>query len=442
LGNGIDVQGTVASIMQSARQPEVLMQQQQATLNTQSTALQSINGNLVDLQTKVQALTDFSGQLGARTVSSSNNGLLTATADGSAALTSHQIIVNNLATTSSFYTNTVQNGSTALATGSFDIDINGTKTATITVDGANNTLDGIARTINAANAGVTANVIVDSNGSRLSLLSSTTGHTGEISISNNIPGIPGSPAVPGLAFTEAVVGNDASLKVDGIDITIGSNTVKNVIAGITLNLQGADSSKTVNLGVTPDVSQSSAAIQSFVNSYNTAIKSVNAQFVFDSTSKTAQPLASNSSLMLVQQQLYTAVTYATPDNNNGISSLSSLGITVNNDGTLSVNSTKLSNALTSQNTDVQNFFQAVGTGFAQKFTATAESMTDSTQGALSLEIGGIKASVTSLQKSVNDFEARMTFMQQNLLNQYSKIDAMLQQMPLIISQINSQLGSL
>jgi len=115
---------------------------------------------------------------------------------------------------------------------------------------------------------------------------------------------------------------------------------------------------------------------------------------------------------------------------------------INNDGTLSVDSTKLSNALTSQNSDVQNFFQAVGTGYAQKFTAAAESMTDPTQGALSLEMNGISASVKSLQKSIDNFESRMTSMQQNLLAQYSKIDAMLQQMPLIISQINSQLGSL
>src|SRR5258708_9475449 len=91
LGNGIDVQGTVAAIMQSARQPEVLMQKQQTTLNTQSTALQSINGNLVDLETKVQALTDFTGQLGARTVSSSNTALPTATSDENANPTSHQI---------------------------------------------------------------------------------------------------------------------------------------------------------------------------------------------------------------------------------------------------------------------------------------------------------------------------------------------------------------
>jgi len=109
--------------------------------------------------------------------------------------------------------------------------------------------------------------------------------------------------------------------VDGIDISISSNTVKNVISGVTLNLQGADSGKTVNLGVTPDVTQSTAAIQSFVNSYNTAIKSVNSQFAFDSTTKIAQPLASNASLALVQQQLYSAVTYSTLDSNNGISSL-------------------------------------------------------------------------------------------------------------------------
>src|SRR6266704_3057055 len=226
LGNGIDVQGTVGSIMQAARRPEALMQQQQTSLNTQSTALQSINANLVDLQNKVQALTEFTGQLGARTVTSSNNSLVTGTSDGSAALTNHQIIVNSLATTSSFYTNTVTNGSTTLATGSFDIAINGTKTATIAVSGANNTLDGIARTINAANAGITANVIVDSSGARLSLLSTATGKAGKITVSNDIagvpavPGTPGIPAIPGLAFNEAIVGKDASLKVDGIDITV------------------------------------------------------------------------------------------------------------------------------------------------------------------------------------------------------------------------------
>src|SRR6266568_142323 len=87
LGNGIDVQGTVGSIMQAARRPEALMQQQQTSLGTQSTALKSINSNLLDLQNKVQALTEFTGQLGARTVTSSNNNLVTGTSDGSAALT-------------------------------------------------------------------------------------------------------------------------------------------------------------------------------------------------------------------------------------------------------------------------------------------------------------------------------------------------------------------
>ena len=61
---------------------------------------------------------------------------------------------------------------------------------------------------------------------------------------------------------------------------------------------------------------------------------------------------------------------------------------------------------------------------------------------MKVEISGIGASVKSLQKSIDNFESRMVSMQQNLLAQYSKIDAMLQQMPLIISQINSQLGSL
>src|SRR5258708_12353255 len=90
LGNGIDVQGTVAAIMQSARQPEVLMQKQQTTLNTQSTALQSINGNLVDLETKGQPLTDFTCQLGPPTLRPPNTHFLTATPYGNTTLTHHQ----------------------------------------------------------------------------------------------------------------------------------------------------------------------------------------------------------------------------------------------------------------------------------------------------------------------------------------------------------------
>ena len=432
-GSGIDVQGTVDQLMQVERQPETAMKNQQTKLNTQASAIGTINNALSTLQSKIQVLTDFTGQLGARTVSSSNSSLLTATADGTAVLANHQITINNLATTSSFYTDPpLANSTTAVSQGSFDISINGTKTATITVDSTNNTLDGVAKTINGANAGVTASVIVDSKGARLSILSSTSGSAGEISLANN---------TTGLAFKEAIAGTNASLKVDGIDISSGSNTVTGVIPGVTLNLLGASPSSPVSLGVAPDSSQASAAIQSFVSSYNTAIQLVNAQFVYDPTTNFSGPLIGDSSLMLVQQQLYSAIGYSTTASNNGISSLSSLGITMGNDGTLSVDSTKLTNALSSQNSDVQNFFQTTGTGFAQKLNATLTSMTDPTQGALNVELNGINTSVSTLSNQIADFESRMSQRQTDLINQYAKINATLEQLPTLLSQINSQLAN-
>lgn len=432
-GQGIDVQSTVAQLMQIARQPETAMQTEQATLSTQASAIGTINNALSSLQSSVQVLTNFSGQLGARTITSSNSNLVTATADGTATLSNHQITVNNLATTSSFFTNTAANSSAPVTQGSFDIQVNGAKTATITVDSTNDTLDGVAAAINNANAGVTASVIVDTKGARLSILSSTSGTAGTLSFANN---------TTNLTFNQAVGAKDASLSVDGISISSGSNIVNGVIPGVTLNLLGADPNTSVALGVTPNVSQASAAIQSFVNNYNTAIQLVNGQSVYDPTTKFSQPLSGDSTLSLVQQQLYTAISYSTPDSNHGINSLASLGITVNNDGTLTVDNTALSNALTTHNADVQNFFQAASTGFAQSLNTTLSSMTDTTKGALQVELTGINGNISSLTAQISDFETQMVQRQTDLTTQYAQINTTLESLPTLLAQINSQLGSL
>src|SRR5262245_60944422 len=133
-GSGIDVQGTVDQLMAVERQPETAMKNQQTKLNSQASAIGIINNALATLQSKIQTLTDFTSHLGARIATSSDSTMLTATADGTASLANHQIVIKNLATTSSFYTNTLAAGTSAVAQGSFDINVNGVKTATITVD--------------------------------------------------------------------------------------------------------------------------------------------------------------------------------------------------------------------------------------------------------------------------------------------------------------------
>jgi flagellar hook-associated protein 2 len=434
LGTGIDVSSTVASLMQFERLPETQLQNQQTQFNTQVQALQTINTNLSSLQTAVQTLTNFNGQLNAQAATSSNTNLVTASADGTAAIGNHQVVINNLATTSSFYTNAVATSSTPLATGSFTIKTGSNAPVTITVDSSNNTLTGLAQTINAANAGVTASIVTDSSGSRLALLSTTSGAAGQISV--------GGAGLTGVSFTQASAGTDASLTVDGIPIDSASNTVKDVLPGVTLNLQGANPNSTVTVGVAPDVATATTAIQNFVNSYNTAISSVNAQFAFTgATGSTAPPLLGDSALQSVQAQLYSSISYATTGNGS-INSLSNLGITQNDDGTLTLNTAQLTSALTSNSAAVQSFFQTASTGFAQQFNTTLSTMTDPTKGSVSLEINGINNSLSSVASQISDFEARMTTVQAQLTAQYDQVNTTLQQLPLLLGQINSQLGSL
>ncbi len=428
LGTGIDVGSTVASLMQGQRLPEQQMKTQQTQLNAQVSALQIISTNITALQGRIQSLADFNGPLAARSTSTSNAGVLTGSADSTAPLGQHQIVVTGLAQTSSVYTDAVASASTPISTGTFSIKVGSATAVPVTIDSSNNTLAGVAATINAANIGVSAGVITDAAGARLSILSSSSGAAGDLTISG---------AVTGLNFHKAVTGADASLTVDGIPIDSATNTVAGVIPGVTLNLTGT-SSGAVTFGVAADTTQAAAAIQTFVSSYNAAIQSVNAQFAFTPGS-TAPPLMGDSSLVMVQQQMYSAISYSTTGN-GGMNSLSDLGISVNNDGTLTVDSSKLSGALNQNNAAALNFFQSAGTGFARQFNTVLGTMTDPTQGAVSVEIKGATDSVTSLQSQITDFEARMTLIQNQLTTQFDTVNTTLQQMPLLLAQINSQLG--
>ena len=79
-GDGIDVQALVNQVLDADRAPERLWQQQQANLNLEAAAYRTINSNLLSVKDAIDSLKDFSGAFQAKTVSSSNSSLVTATA--------------------------------------------------------------------------------------------------------------------------------------------------------------------------------------------------------------------------------------------------------------------------------------------------------------------------------------------------------------------------
>ncbi len=431
-GSGIDVQAMVDQAIQAASGPLQLMQQQLAQLSGQAAALNEIEGKLTALQTAMQALSDPLGPLAAMAATSSNPSIVTATANPGAAAGNHLVVVNALATTSSAYSAAFASATAPLNTGSFTLQVGSNAPVTVTVDSTNNTLSGLAATINGLNAGVTASVVTDAAGARLVLVSATSGTAGTISISND---------TVGLGFT-VNPGTDASLTVDGVPISSSSNQINGVIAGVTLNLQAAAPSTAVAISVAADTNAITTAIENFVSAYNAVVQDINSQFAVDPTTHTAGVLAGDSALRMVQEQLLNLVTTAVPVNGTTVN-LESLGIHMQDDGTLQVDSGQLNGELTSNPGLVLGFFQnSTQTGFAQVFSNTLTALTDVTSGPLNVDLAGIQQMESTLNDDVANFQARLDLKRQQLLDEFSRVDAILRELPVLQQQIAQQLGTL
>jgi flagellar hook-associated protein 2 len=430
-GSGLDVTAVVNQILDAARGPERLWQRQQSGLTAQTNALNSINSSLTALQTAMQALSDVSGIVASKVATSSQTGILTASAQSDAASGVHLITVTSLATTAASYTDALATSDTTFQTGVITLQV-GNTSADITVDSTNNTVSGLAKAINGKNLGVTASVITDATGVRLALVSQTTGQPGDLTIAGN---------TSGLGFHKSVAGQNASLTIDGVPIASATNTVTGALAGVTLNLASSAPGTPVQLSVGPDTAAVNRAVTNFVSAYNTVIRAVNAQFTVPSSTSAAAPLAANSALRALQSSLLSDITY-TMTGNNGYQNLASLGIDMANDGTLSVDQASLDGVLTSHFTEFQNFFQTLSTGFGSHFSSDLTSLTSPTQGVLNANLSEIQSQQKTLSDTISTFEDHLAAREQLLIKQYSQVDAMLRQYPLLMQQISSQLNAL
>ena len=431
--NGIDVQSTVDALMQIERQPEAQMQQQQSDISQQISMLGTISNDLQALATAANTLQDITGGLDARTATSSQSSIVTATADSTAAIGNHTVTVSNLATISSSYSDPVPS-TTQL--GGVEIDVaygdpnNPSGEDKIVIPANDNTLQQAASYINSSNYGVTANVVTDTNGSRLVLVSKTSGATGNLTVTSSA-----------LNFTQGTAGVDAQLNVDGVPIDSSTNTVTTALPGVTLNLASGAPNTQVTISVGADTNQATQTINNFVSAYNTVVSDINSQFSLDSNAQEGA-LASNSGLRSLQSQLLSAISYSVSGTGQYVN-LQSLGLEMQDDGTLKVNTSVLNNALNTDYQDFQNFFQSTSPqGFATFFNNQMMQMTDVTQGPIALAVTGLQQTNQSLTNDINDFEARMTSMQQELTQEYSAVNATLEQYPMLMQQISSQLASL
>lgn len=400
-------------------------------LNVQTSSWKNLQANLGALLDKVRGLSDVVGVFTNRIATSSQPSVVTATADSSAALGNHVITVSNLATTSSYYTGALASSSTTFTAGSFTLQVGSNSPVTVGVDSTNNTLDGLAAYINAHNLGVSASVVNDASGARLALVSQTTGQPGDLTISGN---------TTGLSFNKSATGTNASLTIDNVPITSSSNTVTGALPGVTLQLMG-QSAAPVTLNVAQDTPGIKQAINDFIDSYNAVISAINVQYKVDPNTYAAGELAGDSTLRSVQFSLLSDVTYAISDN-GGITGLASIGVKMQDDGTLTVDDTKLSSVLSNNLGQVQNLFQSVTpAGFASNFAADLTQMTSS-GGLINSDLAQIAQQQKTLSDQISNMEDQLAVKQTRLINQYSQVNAALQLFPLLMQQITGQLDIL
>jgi flagellar hook-associated protein 2 len=448
-GNGIDVNSVVSEIQAAQSGQLTAWQGDVTTLQTQATALTAINTDLSNLASAVSGLTGTNGALSTVTASSSETAILNATAQTGATTADYTVVVSGLATTGTLYTDEVANATTSIlpsgqTTGNLTLQIGGSggTTADIAITaGSNDTLTKLAASINSQSTtnswGVTASVVTDANGARLAIYSNATGSDGALSVTNN---------TTSLTFEPPVGGTNAEITVNGIPYASTTNTVTGAIPDVTLSLVSADEATPVDVTVGPNTTSITNSINNFVTEYNTVVGDINTQYTVNAATNTEGPLAPDSNLRILQAALASDTAYATTDAtsvSSGFSNLAALGITENNDGTLSVNSTTLSSALISNQAAVQNFFtNSSSTGFADNFNSELTNLTDPSTGLLNQDLVSNTTQQSSLTTEITNFQTQLASQKVQLDAQFDAVNSALEEYPFTLLEVTAALGSL
>jgi len=432
---GIDVTSAVNASITAAESPENVWTSQQSTLASQTSALKQIQSDTTALDNDMQALNNLNGPLSSVTATSSNSSVLTASAAAGSTTGNFAVLINNLASTASYASSAVASATTALPAETITITPSGGTATTITTGSGVNTLSDLKTAINSDNLGVTASIVTDATGSRLAIVSNTSGSAGNFSVSSS----GGS-----LGFTAGATGVDASLTVNGIAITSASNTVTGAIPGVTLNLLGASPASQVTLSLQPNTSATYSAISQFVSDYNTLIGDLNTEFSY--TAGAGQGvLAQDTAVQTLQSDLLGALDYTATTGSGSsavVTSLSSMGITVGPDGTLSTNSTTLNSALQNNFSQVQNFFQGSAlNGFANSLDQQLTSFISPADGAFTVDLSSMSSENSTLQTDITNFQSNVIApLKIQLTSEFSAAEIALQQLPNEIRNVDAELG--
>jgi len=458
LGSGLAIGDIVTALVNSdklAKQTQITTQTKLVT--TKLSGIGTLQSALSAFQTLLKPPTGTTSKLqfAGYAATSSDATKVSVTSDNSAVPGTHTVVVNKVATSSSVATAAFAGGSSsAIPTGTLTISQNGIDNPFTIPDGS--TLADVAKQINAQTktTGISANIITDTNGSRLVFGSNVTGAGSDITTSSSIAGFTinaNTPIDTTSASSAGYIGAQAisaDVTIDGFNFVSKSNTIDKNLGGVSLTLlPGSDKSTTpVTVTVATNTDGLKASLQAFVDSYNSVVKAVStvtkatvSATPDPTTGATVTPAAltgdsmPRSILSALRNELVT--TGAGGD----LSVLSQLGITTAQaDGTLSLDSTKFGAAMSKGLAgDVQTLFSGTGDGSNGLIARMNNAITPYTQ------TGGIFATrTTSLNKQQSDLQDQQTALDLRVTTLTATLTAKYNAMDLLVGQLKASATSI
>jgi flagellar hook-associated protein 2 len=351
LVSGIDTQGVIDDLLAIQKQQKDLVTARQTEIKSKQAVYSAIKTKISNLRSGAATLGKIQNNVfTTRAATVSDESFLTATVSNSAASGVYRLKVNTLAQAHQVATQGLPDADSEITQGTITLRAGARAPVTLTIDSTNNTLTGLATAINDANAGISASVIDDGAGARIVLTAEKTGADNALTITNNLAATGGNATRPEFDLNNPVQeATDASVTLGSgpgaVTVTSTTNRISSLIAGVELNLIDADPSKTISVSVARDSAQGVEAVQSFVDSYNDLMTTITQQTKYDAGSGAAALLQGDGDIRAIQNQIRTAVLGTVNGVNSGANRLSSIGVSVNDDGTLSFNSSKLTSIL-------------------------------------------------------------------------------------------------
>ncbi len=355
IGSGLDVNGLVTKLMAAEQQPLTLLDNETASFQAKLSAYGSLKGAVASFQTTMQNLATAS-TFQTLSANASDSSVLTASATADATPGSLSLSVDHLAQSQVLAASGIADQTATGSTGSLTIQVGSGAAKSITIDSSNNTLAGIRDAINAAAAGVSA-TIINSGGTtpyKLVLSADNTGADNTINITNNLAAGDLHDTIASL--TEVRTPKDAALTVNGVAITSATNTLSSTIPGVTVNLLKAGDS---SITVARNTSAIQDAVGQFVYAYNSLNTTIAGLTSYNAATNTGGPLLGDSAAQKLQADVR-AMVGGTVANGGTLTTLSQVGISFQKDGTLTLDNTKLSTAITNNFSDLASLFSVQG----------------------------------------------------------------------------------